>query len=582
MDYENLCRAWGRLLKTKVKEKETEKLNAAIGFLGLAVTPEETQGLARVVGIIGIMISLLVVLVLSLSIGFSVLWMLFVAFPALLYFYLKKYPYLKAESEKKGAVGQMPEAVSYVVMSLRISPNLERAIEFAARHSHGLFQKKLERIISNVRAGRSNAESDLVKLADEFKKWDELKRSMQLVVSSTLERTEERRQETLDKATEVLLGGLAQRTEREARALNTPVMIVFTFGVILPLIFIAIIPFMSLMGIQIGAVSVAIMYTIGLPLFLYILTKFILSSRPMTMPAPSVPKGKGLASSLALAVIAGAVTLAPIFSGEKTLGAMEYVPLVWCFSLGGGLFLMLTTIETKKLRKKTKNLEKGFAETLHQLGVVLSEGRPLEDALSHVDSPFFKGAARNIQTLNTDLRSAFFDHRFGSLREVYSDTIRGVMDILVSISNKGSDAVAKIAFRMSEHINNLKKSEAEIERTLGGVVSSMRIIALVVAPLVGGMISSMSIVLAETMAQSQGAKMGFAGKAEPMDPSLITLIIGIYAMESAAILMIFGTELMGGDDKVMKKYNAGIALIVSDFVFTVCAWFASGLFGGIA
>lgn len=583
MDYERLCKSWGRLLKVEVGGGERDGLQAGLEFLSIGATPEETQGFARAIGVLGAAGSALLVVALSLLIGFSFLWLLFAGFPVVLYFYLKKYPALKAESEKKKALSQMPETMSYLIMSLRINPNLERAIEFAARHSHGLLMKKLEGIISNVRAGRSNTESDLLRLADDFKKWDEFKRSIQLVISSTLERTEERRHATLDKANEVLLGGLSLRTEREARALNTPVMIVFTFGVILPLVFVAIIPFMSLMGIQIGAVSIAVMYTIGLPLLLFVLIKFISSNRPATMAPPNVPAESKTGFALVAAAGASIALATLLFFGEGALGAMEYAPLLWAAGAGIGLFLLMTTRETKKLRKKTKELEKGFGEKLHELGVVLSEGRPLEDSMSRIDSHFFRGAAGNIRALNTDLQSAFFDGRFGSLREVYSNTIKGVVEILVSISNKGPEAIAAVSFRMSEHISNLKKSEAEIERALGSVVSSMKIIAMVVAPLVGGMISSMSIVLADTMEKTKGANMGMGGKAvEPLDPSIITLIIGIYAMESAAILVMFGNDLMNGDDKVMKKQAVGIALPVAVFVFTVCAWLANGLFGGIS
>jgi len=65
-------------------------------------------------------------------------------------------------------------------------------------------------------------------------------------------------------------------------------------------------------------------------------------------------------------------------------------------------------------------------------------------------------------------------------------------------------------------------------------------------------------------------------------PHLSTFIIGLYAMESAAILVIFGTELMHGSDNIMKKYSIGLALPVSIMVFTICAWFAGGLFSGLA
>jgi len=582
MDYEKLCKSLGKAFSVEVREREAERLGKALEFLGIDATPAETQGAARAVGAISMAASLLLIALLSMLGGFSMFWLLFILVPVVLYFYLARYPMLKADSEKKKARGQMPEVASYLIMSLRISPNLERSVEFAARHSQGLFKEKLSRIIRSVRAGQGNAESGLLKLGEDFgEKSDEFKRAIKLVVSSTLERTEDRRQDTLDKAANVLLGGLSARAEREARALNTPVMIVFTFGVILPLIFVAIIPFMSLMGVSVGAPAIAIMYAVALPLCLFVVVRFIAASRPATLPAPNVPTEKNTSFALFVSVAIGVFLSAPLLFGES-LGPLEYTPLVWGFAAGAGLFLLLTTVKTRKLRKKTKELERGFGETLHQLGIVLSEGRPLEDAMSSSGERFLKHAANNIQRLNTPLRAAFFDERFGSLREVRSDSIRSVVDILVSVSDKGSDALANVCFRMSEHISNLKKSEAEIERALGGVVSSMKIIAMVVGPLVGGMISSMSVVLADTMVKSQEANMGFGGKAEPIDPSLITLIIGVYAMESAAILALFGAELMGGDDKVMKKYSIGLALPVSVFVFTVCAWFANELFGSIA
>jgi len=295
-----------------------------------------------------------------------------------------------------------------------------------------------------------------------------------------------------------------------------------------------------------------------------------------------VPNEKDVKAALLVSAGVGLALLLPLLFGAGFLGPLRYAPLLWASAGGIGTFLLMTTSRTRKKRKAIKSIERGFAETLHQLGVTLSEGRPFEDAMSSVDSQFFKSAAGNIRKLNTDLRSAFFDERFGSLREIYSDTIKGVAEMLVSISGKGSDALAKVAFKTSEHINDLKRAELEIERALGGVVSSMRIIAVVVAPLVGGMISSMSVVLADTMTKSQGSGLGPAGGAQPMDPGFVTLVIGAYAIISAAILTAFGTELMNGDDKVLKKHSVGLALPIVAFVFTTCAWGAGLLFGGIS
>jgi len=583
MDYEKLCKGSPKIFKSKVGETEGEKLKKALDFLGMDATPEETRTLATAILVIGTCASVILIFFVSLLLGFSILWLLFAAFPVVLYLYLRRYPVFKSESEKRNAINRMPEVASYLIMSLRVSPNPEKAVEFAAAHSAGLFKKRFEEMMSGIKSGRGTADSGLAKLGEEFgEKSEEFKRAMRLIIASIMERTEGRRQETLDKASEVLLGGLAARTEREARALNTPVMIVFTFGVILPLVFVAIIPFMSLMGIQIGAITIAILYTIGLPLFLFVLIKFIASNRPVTMVPPDVPQEKKIGPALLIGIAVGVLLSSMALLGNA-LGAMKYLPLLWGIGAGAGIFFFMTTRKARKARKVIKSLESGFGETLHTLGVSLSEGKPLESAMSDSGKGFLGEAAKNIRALNTDLKAAFFDEKFGSMRDIRSGTIRGVMEILISLANKGSDVMAKVSFRMSEHLANLRKSEIEIERALGSVVSSMKIIAMVVAPLVGGMISSMSVVLAETMTKTQGASMAMNGAmAEPLDPSLVTAIIGVYVMESAAILVMFGTDLMNGDDKVMKKYGIGLALPVSIFVFTACELVANMLFGGIA
>ncbi len=579
-----MCRKAHKLLKSRVSSEEAGKLKEAISFLGMEVTPEQTRSLANLIGWLGLGTGILLIFIISLFLGFSVLWLLFLAFPTVLYLYFRRYPILKADSEMKRGLAQIPEAMSYLLMSLRVNPNLECAVEFAASHSRDIFRRRFGRIIQDVNLGRNSIEAGLAKLGNDFaKRSEEFRRSMSLVLASMLDRTERRRQETLDKASAVLLDGLALRNEREARALNTPVMIVFTFGILLPLILVAIIPFTSLMGIEISTPVIALIYTFGLPLFLYILIRFIASCRPVTMLPPRVPAGNTRIGHIILGVSAGLLPATIFLLGDTVLGSLKYVPILLGIGTGTGTFMLLTTAGVRKVRREIKSMENRFGEILHHLGVILSEGRPLEVAMIKSESPFMKRAAENIRTLNASLKSAFFDRELGSLRTVYSDTIRGIIEVLVSIADKGPKTLAKVSFRMAEHVNNLKKSGAEVERGLGSVISSMRIIALIVAPLVGGMISSMSVVLAETMVKSQGENLGFGYKtAMPMDPSIITMVIGIYIMESAVILMLFGSELINGDDIVMKKYYTGLALPLSIIVFTVCAWVTGNLFGSIA
>jgi hypothetical protein len=400
---------------------------------------------------------------------------------------------------------------------------------------------------------------------------------MQLLIASTAEDSEEGRQRTLDKSSKVLLDGISSRTEREARSLGTPVMIVFTFGVLLPLVFIAIVPFMSLMGIGIGASTIALLYLIGLPMILLVLIRFIAGMRPITVAAPKIPEEKNRLFIIILAVVVGLLPLSLIGSN----GPMAYVPILWGLAFASGIFFISATWKGKKIRKAIKQMEASFGENLHQAGIILSKGRPLENALIESEAIYFNKAANNVKTLNCSLHEAFYDKRFGSLRDVYSDSIKGVVDIMISIADKGSESIAQVCFKMAEHMNNLKKGEETIERSLGGVVSSMRIIAMFVAPLVGGMIASMSMVMAQTVVESQDSGVGFSMGVEPLSPELVTIMIGIYIVESAVILVSFGADLLNGDDKVLKKYYMGTSIPLAVIVFTVCVLLGSWLFGGL-
>lgn len=578
-------------------EEETE-IQAALSFLKIKVCPRESRSLALTAAVLSVLSVLSLAYILTFFFGFSFFWLLTFGSSPLLYFYLKKYPQLRRDGEMKRSLSQIPELVGYVLMSLRVNPNLERSIQFAAGHSKEPFTSLLSKILYEVEIGRESTEKALSDFADGWSHLcPEFKRAVRLVIASTTEGSESRRQMTLDKASDILLEGLSKRTGNSARALHTPVMVIFTFGVILPLVFIAIIPFISLMGISMGVTTIAIVYTIALPLFLYLLINFISSSRPVTIPPPRVPTVKKGTVPVVFAVLVSSAFIIlgslPLSGFDLGLGPLSYLPFAWGVSMGISIYFLMTTNRVKSLRREVKRMENGFAEMLHQLGVILAEGHSLEEAFSRIECPpknseyvdLFQIASNNIRVFNADIRSAFFDPGFGALKKVYSDTVKGAVDIITSIAEKGSEVVASVSFRIAAQINSMQRIDDEIERTLGSIVSSIKIIAMVVGPLVGGMISSMSVVLADTMSNTSigGEFMGFsASSAQPLDPQWVTFIVAVYSLESALILAAFATGLIHGNDSLMKKRSIGAAAPVSVFVFTLCAWLSSGIFSGMA
>ncbi|ODS38132.1 MAG: hypothetical protein A7316_00055 [Candidatus Altiarchaeales archaeon WOR_SM1_86-2] len=604
--YENYCRIAHNYFKGFVKDfKPSRKLKEAIKFTGMKVKPAEVYALA-VASVFALLLLTLILFFVFILIGIInfagiLICIIFLLLPIVMYFYMKDYPILMEGKEKAHSSGDIPGVVSYLVMALRINPNMERAIKFAANHSTGTFEKVLKKMMYNIRTGKYSAERGLAVLGDEWGEVSpEFKRSMRLVVASTSDKTEGRRQETLNKAAEVLLTGLSERTGDSARKLHTPVMMVFTFGVILPLIFIALIPLASFMGFGVGAPLIALLYIIVLPAILYILINFIIGYRPVTIPPPRIPLSEYPEFKLApFVILFGFLITLPGFlylSGVKIvdLGALSMTPILLGISAALSGYFIGTSYRIKRMRDDIYAMEGEFGETMYQLGVILSEGRSLEDAMSRIkemsrdakSAEIFAIAANNVRLFNMDLKSAFFDSKAGSARKVFSDTIKSAVETIVAISSRGSASIASLAYRLSDHIKNMRAVDAEIKRTLGSVVSSMQIIAGVVGPLVGGMISGMSNVLAGSMGKviAEGAGMfgfGTTAAAEPISPGIITIIVGIYVIETAIILISFSDDLIYGGDAVMKKYHLGLYIPAATLMFITSAWAAGVLIGGL-
>ncbi|ODS40309.1 MAG: hypothetical protein A7315_08960 [Candidatus Altiarchaeales archaeon WOR_SM1_79] len=608
--FEKYCHLANKYFGNFAKDfKPSRKLIDSMSFAEIKIDPKEIYALAIASLIVPTVFILLLFIISIVLTGFNLLYVIILLvslmLPAVLFYYIKEYPILTANTEKAIAVSYIPEIVSYLVMSLRINPNIEKAIKYTSDHSKGAFKKVLNKMMYNIRTGEQSAERSMVMLSEEWgDSSPEFKRSMRLIVASTSERSENRRQDTLDKATDVLLKGLSERIGESARALQTPVMMIFTFGVIMPLIFIALIPLASFMGLSVGPSIIALVYVVILPVILYIAINFIVSSRPATIPPVEIPESEHPKFLLMpIIAIAGVVVASPgilYLLGIKIidLGPLSITPILLGVSIILSAYFLGTSYKIKKLRDEIAEMESEFAETVYQLGVILSEGRSLEDAMVRIkemskeatSAEIFYIAANNVRLFNMSLESAFFDSKAGSAKKVFSDMIKSTLETIIAISNRGSSVIAATTFRMSEHIKNMRSVDAEIKKTIGDVVSSMQVIAGVVGPLVGGMISSMSTVLASVMGAtaeagaSGSAMMGLGGAspAEAIAPEIITIIIGIYVLETTLILISFSDDLVYGGDSIMKKYHLGLYLPIATIVFIISAWLAGMLIGGIA
>lgn len=212
--------------------------------------------------------------------------------------YVQKFPLAAAEVEKTRALTYVPEIIGYMIMSMKLVPNLEKAVEFAADHGRGKIAEDFRKIMWEVQLGvHTSLSSALDDLAYRWGKFSsEFKTGLMMIRSSVLETTEAKRYQILDKTMTEVLDSIRNKMEQYARSLSQPTIILFYIGVLLPLILIIILPVGSAFTNQPMAQPffLVIVYNIAIPIAAILFARNVLKKRPPTYEPPVIPEDSPL------------------------------------------------------------------------------------------------------------------------------------------------------------------------------------------------------------------------------------------------------------------------------------------------
>jgi len=284
-------------------KKFTSEQQDAFAFLGWDVTAEQFYAAYQTIFIFGLAFGIALaagVWLYGTAYGFAddniragLSGILVLAPIALSYMYLR-YPYQAVEKEKVLALAYVPEIINYITMSLRLTPNLEKAVEFAANHGQGKIADDMKKIVWDVQIGRFlSVEEALDDLAYRWGAYNEdFKHALMIIRASILEGDKIKREQLLNKASEDVLEGAKEKMDFYARKLHQPTVFLYYFGILLPLLLAIILPLAgSFANVALGkAEYLIIVYNIFLPIGIYFFGSNILSQRPPTYIPPDVPE----------------------------------------------------------------------------------------------------------------------------------------------------------------------------------------------------------------------------------------------------------------------------------------------------
>jgi hypothetical protein len=296
----------------------TQKQKEAIDFLGWHLKAEEHMGAVKATFVVGLIPALILITAFffigfGFALGedtfiglnmlsdmeetmksvilFAVPLFLFAIIGAAVYF-VYSYPNGVAEEERTRALTYVPEMVGYLIMSMKLVPNLEKAIEFSAKHGKGKVADDFKRLIWDFQIGvYSSISEGLDMMALNWGKYStELKESLMKIRASVMEPNESHRYAVLDKTMLEVLESVKDKMGDYARSLNQPSVMLFYIGVLLPLLLVIILPVgsaFSSMPFSTPPVLIFV-YCIMIPAIAFSFARNVIKKRPPTYDPPII------------------------------------------------------------------------------------------------------------------------------------------------------------------------------------------------------------------------------------------------------------------------------------------------------
>lgn len=560
--YEKFCKSLGKTFKIKVSEKDKLELQKDIDSAHINVTPEEVMGLSIVALVLGIFIGLMffvITFILSESVPITFL-LVILGFSLFLFSFLLKTPRRLALKWRLKASSQMVPAILYIVIYMRHTSNLEKAISFAAENLEEPLALDFRKIFWDVEVKKySTIKESLDSYLETWREHSlEFIEAIHLIESSLYEPQEERRIEILERSLQVILDGVYDKMLKYTHEVKSPLTSIYMLGIVLPTLALAILPLAStLMGGAIKITQIFIIFNIIIPFFVYYMTYNAMFKRPGGYGDSSALSAnplyleytnkkhlrKAITSSIPLILI-GLLPIIwmyiPLYQvlgvpiditfGELGLNFMESTSILGIVPKSGGgfsgpngplsiilsLFLPLgiamifiksyknRTKEILKEKERYSEVESEFNSSLFQLGNRIGDGSPAELAFGKVAESskgtstegFFKIVNDNIQKFGMNLESALFDAKRGAVVFYPSHMIITSMKILAQSVKKGLKIAARSLMSISEYVKNIKKVSERLNDLLADIVSDMKSNMTFLAPLLSGIIVGLSGMIA--------------------------------------------------------------------------------------
>jgi hypothetical protein len=376
------------------------------------------------------------------------------------------------------------------------------------------------------------------------------RRSMQMMIAASESGDGNERKRMLKDAADLALAGLKEAGEAYGASLNTPCMVVFGLGIMVPMILMSILPMLNLGGMfgrsPISPAALSAITLIVIPAAIATVILSIKESNPFMSAADEKADLRYVMPFIGAAAIA--------FLIHSRTGSLE-LSVTSAFAVVGAVMYAVMRPEAGREKVRAEQ-EACLKDSVFELGNRLSSGENFENAVVAAvgikkECVPLADALRNEMLMCRGDCCAAVDTVIGGI----SPTVSGFVCDIHRCSRKDIRDAGRLAISLGRQLQDQETVRKGIGNKLKGMVDMMTGTAMLFAPLVLGM----SVAMLRPLADLVG---GGAGDT--------AAILVVYLIE-LCVLTAFLTAYLKGDPGfkgIMRRI--AVALPVSLSVFHLC------------
>jgi hypothetical protein len=488
------------------------------------------------------------------------------------------YPHGAARKRAVSVLKGSPESVSLMVMSLRHEPSLSKAIRFAARRENAYSRELRGCIWSVVMGVHSNFEDSLHALGVRWSKYsDELKDSLNAMVTASCESTDDGKRRALDRANMAMVSGTKRRIEEYALSLSAPSMIMFGLGILLPLMVGSFLPMLSwnlwsMDGPGVHDLDSAdgpqsmfqtmFLMNVLFPSIAVLVAMNAISRHPLETGKGGrkrLPKHHSAWFGVAVAsTLLGCLTVALLARGQ-----FKYVLFLIAAVSPIALWLM-----AGRGPGTGREASVGLEDALFKTGARMLDGGNFESALNRASDDLDRASCGLVRRLSfiTNAVGRDFDEAADSdaMSTSESNALEGLR-VVKEAASKDELAAGMLAMDLATYLRDLRELETTLRNRLRPTISMMKMTIYALGPIVLGVTYAIYLALTSMVDGGQvGARAGS-----------FFLVLGLFLAETDAVVSYFVWGIEGKRGRGELMYSIGACVLISELIYAATATLAS-------